>query len=262
FASATLLDGREVMALFPDLSPRLMGMLIGTSIFGSVGSLLLANALGAPPLGRSLKLGLAGRARQWLYGSRVGEWTMKLVRSARRGNPVELVARPTEMALGLAAADLFAALPRELKSQLSEVPAVVHRLEERAVEARRRVDELQALHREAESEAAHAASAKGASADDSLMARRSETVRQLTAARDVARDELARTVAALERIRLDLLRLAAGSARPVDATTMLDAAQRAVEEIELVASAQREVNELALPSRVPSAPDPLASTPA
>src|SRR5690606_34982580 len=39
FASATLFDGREVMALFPDLSPRLMGMLIGTSIFGSVGSL-------------------------------------------------------------------------------------------------------------------------------------------------------------------------------------------------------------------------------
>ena len=58
---------------------------------------------------------------------------MKLAGLGLRRNPVALSApdRPTEVALGVAAVELFEALPKETRQQLGDLPAVVRGLEER-----------------------------------------------------------------------------------------------------------------------------------
>lgn len=245
-----LLDGKTVLTAF-----RLAWLVV----LAGPSALVLASALGAPPLGRSLKIRAAGRIRQWWWNSRMGEWTARLVNRGSTGSPSALVARPTEMALGLATADIFRSLPSALRSELEGIPGIVRRLEQRAVQARGRLEELQALHREAEGEAAAASAARGAEHDATLLARRVEAVRAIASARDLAREELSRAVAALERIRLDLLRLAAGNLLPSDVTTFIGEAERAVEELSCLVEARQEVERLtaerALPGSTDSLPD-------
>ena len=98
--------------------------------------------------------------------------------------------RATEAALGVAASELFAALPKEYREQLAELPAIVAALEARAAEARAEIDVVAAL-------------APSGSVDAEVLAARKKA----------AAAHLAESVAALEGIRLDLLRLHAGAAR-------------------------------------------------
>jgi serine/threonine protein kinase len=248
---ANVLDPATLEMLVRPLAALLDGMTVKTTVWiasvvvlGGPAALVLASSLGAPPLGRSLRIRAAGRFRQWWWNSRMGEWAARLVHRGSTGSPSALVARPTEMALGLAAADIFASLPSTLRADLEGLPHIICRLEQRAGEARGRLEELQALHREAEGEAAAAFAARGAEYDDTLMSRRAETVRELGTARDLAREELSRAVAALERIRLDLLRLAAGNLLPSDVTTFIGEAERAVEDLSRLVEARQEVERL------------------
>jgi len=152
----------------------------------------------------------------------------------RHRKPVgDLEYRPTEMALSLAASDLYARLPAAYREQLSDLPDVVERLEAHAAAARARIEELTALVELGGSERSGAA------------------LQRVVAARDDAKRELAESVAALEAVRLDLLRLHGGSVdlRPI--TTVLEAARDLGDELDRLQQAQREVAEIAPPLPTP-----------
>jgi serine/threonine-protein kinase len=127
------------------------------------------------------------------------------------------------MALSVAASDLFDRLPTEYREHLPDLPQVVERLEAHAAAARARIEELDAL------------ASLGAGGSRPAL----ETV---VAARDAAKRELAESVAALEAVRLDLLRLHGGAIDLKPITTMLDAARELGEELDRLQQAQREVN--------------------
>src|SRR6185369_741532 len=127
------------------------------------------------------------------------------------------VFRATEAVLGVAAADLFAALPKAYREHLAELPDIVAALEARASEARAEVAMLAAL---APSETENAA--------------------VLRTRRDAAAKQLAESVATLEGIRLDLLRLHAGASDLAPLTTLIDAARAVGEDVRRLAEAQRE----------------------
>ena len=154
---------------------------------------------------------------RWENGSRAG--------SARRSARTLAGAsafRATEAALGVAASELFAALPKAYREQLAELPAIVAALEARAAEARAEVEVLAAL-------------APSGSADADVLAARKKA----------AATHLAESVAALEGIRLDLLRLHAGAGDLAPLTTLMDAARLAGEDVSRLAEAQREVEDAA-----------------
>ncbi|HEX6052596.1 MAG TPA: hypothetical protein VFZ21_25200, partial [Gemmatimonadaceae bacterium] len=65
----------------------------------------------------------------------------------------------------------------------------------------------------------------------------------LAARRDAAKEHLARSVAALESIRLDLLRLHAGASDLAPLTTLMDAARGIGDDLNRLLEAQREVED-------------------
>ena len=134
--------------------------------------------------------------------------------------------RATEAALGIAASELFAALPKEYRQQLAELPAIVEALEARAADAR------------AEAEVVAALVPSGSTDSELLVARKK-----------AAASHLAESVAALESIRLDLLRLHAGASDLAPLTTLMDAARGIGDDLNRLAEAQREVEDAAGRSR-------------
>jgi serine/threonine-protein kinase len=171
------------------------------------------------------------RLREWwqtgirdrLWNSRAGEWLAQRLGAPERSRAVGAGAfRATEAALGVAAAELFAALPKAYREQLAELPATVEALEARAAEARAEMDVVAAL-------------VPSGSADAEVLERR----------RSSAGAHLAESVAALEGIRLDLLRLHAGASDLAPLTTLLDAARVVGEDVRRLADAQREADDAA-----------------
>jgi serine/threonine protein kinase len=139
----------------------------------------------------------------------------------------------TEVALGRATDHLFQALPKAARRELAALPATVRRLSEDAGALRDTIDAL---------DAQLAAFDRG---DDDLDdASRRLAADELHAARTLAGDRLAATVAAIENIRLDLLRLQLGSAGIESVTASLDAARRIGRQISDSLEAQDEVERL------------------
>jgi serine/threonine-protein kinase len=136
--------------------------------------------------------------------------------------------RPTEVAIGLAAADLFAALPKDVQRRLRELPETVKRLEEEARTMRKRVDELNEKLAEAGTDPTGGRSAvlEQFDGETTLAEQRERVLNDLRAARDAAGRRLASAVAALENIRLDLLRLQAGAGSVASLTAALEAVKR------------------------------------
>ena len=159
----------------------------------------------------------------WL--GRIGKAAFKIARKllGKRAAPSAVTHRATELSLGMAAEQLYESLPKETRRDLGDLPAVLKRLQQDAQELRKRYDALQ----EALAEAGSAA-ASGEYAD----AR--ET-------RDVIHLKLAETVGALETIRLNLLRLHAGSATVEGLTTHLGLAAEISEGVERLIAAHAEV---------------------
>jgi serine/threonine-protein kinase len=163
------------------------------------------------------------RIRKWwqtgirdrLWNNRVGAWLARRLGAPQQSRAIGGgVFRPTESALGIAAGELFESLPRAYREQLKELPAIVASLEARAEV------ELLGATESSESEV------------DVLAERRS-----------AAKAHLAESVAALESIRLDLLRLHAGASDLAPLTTLMDAAGRIGEDMNRLAEAQREVED-------------------
>jgi predicted Ser/Thr protein kinase len=158
--------------------------------------------------------------RERLWNSRAGEWVARRLRAPERSGAIGSgVFRATEAALGVAASELFAALPKTYREQLAELPATVAALETRAAAARAELDVVAAL--------APAGGDSGA---------------LLAARREEAAAHLAASVAALEGIRLDLLRLHAGASDLAPLTTLMDAARAMGDDIARLADAQRQLD--------------------
>lgn len=174
---------------------------------------------------------IPARLREWwqtgirerLWNSRAGEWLARRLGAPERTSLAGASAfRATEAALGVAASELFAALPKVHREQLAELPAIVASLEARAAAARAEVDVVAAL-------------APSGSADAEVLAAR----------REAAKAQLAESVAALESIRLDLLRLHANAGDLAPLTTLMDAARLLGEDLSRLAEAQREAEDAA-----------------
>lgn len=200
----------EQLGLFNIVVPILSTLLLGA----------VSNALDVQFIPNKIRQAWKTGIRERLWNSRVGEWLARRLGAPEQTRAVGGgVFRATEAALGVAAGELFAALPKPYREHLAELPATVAALEAVAAEARANIDVVAAL-------------APSGSADAEVLAAR----------RNAAAKRLADSVAALERIRVDLLRLHAGAADLAPLTTLIDAARLIGEDARRLADAEREVS--------------------
>ena len=159
----------------------------------------------------------------WL--GKVGKFAFAIARKLLGNRTIgsAMTHRATELSLGMAAEQLYASLPKESRQALGDLPALLQRLQNDAQALRKRYDDLQ----DALAQAGDAA----ASADY-------EDVR---ADRDQIHAKLRDAVGALETIRLNLLRLHAGSATVEGLTTHLGLAAEVSAEVERLIAAHEEV---------------------
>ena len=123
------------------------------------------------------------------------------------------------VATGLTAQDLFDALPRDVQGRFKDLPRVVRRLEDGAQAIRSRTARL-------------GSTLAGVATSGPAPVARAKLVSDLQAAREHQQQRLSSSLAALEAIRLDLLRLSAGVGDPASLTRAIDAATRAGTEVD------------------------------
>lgn len=116
--------------------PAILGVF---GLFGLAGATAVACGVAAVAASRR-RLDVAEGRRLGFWQGRLGRWLFQLARLGRKGAPAlppPVADRPTEVALGLAAVELFEALPQETRRQLGDLPRVVRGLETRVRELRR-----------------------------------------------------------------------------------------------------------------------------
>ena len=174
-------------------------------------------------------------SRIWL--GPVGKGVFALARRLR-GTPVmqsALTHRATELSLGLAAEQLYEALPKDARRALGDLPTLLRRLQDDAQSLRQRQERLL----EALADAGDAASLPHYA--------------DVRATRDEVQARLRDVVGALETVRLNLLRLHAGSATVEGLTTHLGVAAEVSDQVERLIAAQDEVDRAL---RFPRTPTP------
>ena len=163
-------------------------------------------------------------SKVWM--GKFGRSAFSLARRLRGSRPVAqaMTHRATELSLSLAAEQLYERLPKQARQALGDVPALLERLQRSAQMLRTRHEELTAAI--------------------DAMARRSDAadVEGLREERDAVHDRLTAAVGALETIRLNLLRLHAGSAQVEGLTTHIGLAQEVSDEIERMVAARAEID--------------------
>jgi serine/threonine-protein kinase len=184
------------------------------------------------------RIDLDTRIYSWLWTGRVGRLLFRLARPFLRARslPAAATHRATELALGLAAERLYEQLPRETRSRLRDLPDAIRRLEQDAQRMRERLEDLNDV-------IGVDGPADARPASDGLGARRAAVVADLRAERDAADRRLGDAVAALETIRLNLLKLHAGATTVQTLTTDLGLAREVSTEIDRLLAGQREVDE-------------------
>ncbi len=204
-------------------------------IFGwSLSTGLLTGFLALVRLQR--RVDLDTRIWSWLWQGPVGRLLFGVARLflATKSLPPPATHRPTELALAMAAEQLFEELPRETRQQLRELPRVVRRLQHDAQQMRQRLEELN-----------DALGSKGdggsTGGDIALGTRHDRIVAALETERNLVHTRLADAVKALETIRLNLLRLHAGSGSVQSLTTDLGLAREVAAEINLLLEGRREI---------------------
>jgi len=207
-ASGTIHENRTAFVWF--LTPALSTLVLGA----------LSNALDIQFIPATLREWWQTGIRERLWKSRAGEWLARRLGAPERSKAVGPgVFRATEAALGVAASELFAALPKAYREQLADLPPMVSALEARAADARAEIEALAEL-------------AQSGNDDAGVLKSR----------RDAASAQLTESVAALETIRLDLLRLHAGASDLAPLTTLIDAARSLGDDVKRLADAQSEVD--------------------
>ncbi|MDE3216243.1 MAG: protein kinase [Gemmatimonadota bacterium] len=175
-----------------------------------------------------------------VWTGRLGRLIFALAKriTPRRQIQAVMTHRATELALGLAAENLYETLPRETRQSLGDLPRVLRRLQDDAQHLRTQYNELQ--------EAISAAPDGGTS----------DAYREVRESRDAIQAKLTEAVGALETIRLNLLRLHAGSATVEGLTTHLHIAREVSDQVARLLAAREEVE------RAIEYPREIASTPA
>ncbi len=163
-------------------------------------------------------------SKVWM--GRFGKLAFSLAHRLRGSQPVTsaMTHRATELSLSLAAEQLYERLPKATRQALGDLPALLERLQRSAQMLRTRHEEL-------------------TSAID--MQRRTNDapdVDALREERDDVHDRLTAAVSALETIRLNLLRLHAGSAAVEGLTTHIGLAEEVSDEIERMVAARAEID--------------------
>jgi len=204
-------------------------------IFGwSLSTGLLTGFLALVRLQR--RVDLDTRIWSWLWQGPIGRLLFGVARLflGTKFLPPPATHRPTELALAMAAEQLFEGLPRETRQRLRELPHVVRRLEQDAQKMRQRLEELNdALGSKGDG------GSKGG--DIALGTRHDRIVAALETERNLVHTRLADAVKALETIRLNLLRLHAGSGSVQSLTTDLGLAREVAAEINLLLEGRREI---------------------
>ncbi len=230
------------IAFFPGPSPDVLAMTVGTSL--TVGS--GAGVLAALRLQQRRDLNSELWHRFWR--SRLGRWVFRVASLGRKNLPSAASAtyRPTEQAIGLAADRLFDELPRAMRRALNDLPEVVQKLQADAQNMRGRIEELDAVIANLGTERTSRALAESPAtrARTSVAEERRRLDHDLHAARDATQQRLADAVAALETIRLGLLRMQAGAGSVESLTGDLAAAREVAEDIDRLLEGQREVESL------------------
>jgi serine/threonine-protein kinase len=190
--------------------------ILSTMALGAV-----SNALGLQFIPTRIRNWWQSGIRDRLWNSKLGEWAARRLGAPEQSRAVGGgVFRPTEVALGIAASELFAALPEPYRVELFELPAIIASLEARAAEARAEVDIVAAL-------------ARPDSEDAAVLERR----------RNAASASLGESVGALERIRLDLLKLHGGANDLKPLTTLIEEAHLVADDVRRLAEAEQEVED-------------------
>ena len=194
-------------------------------VFSPVASTMLlgaiSNALDVSFIPKKIRSTWRSGVRDRLWKSKIGEWIARRLGAPEQSRAVGGgVFRPTEAVLGGAASELFAALPEAYRVELFELPSIVSVLEARAAEARAEMDVVSAL-------------ARPDSNDIALLDTR----------RRKASESLSASVSALERIRLDLLKLHAGAGDLKPLTTLIEEANLLSAEARRLAEAEQEVED-------------------
>jgi hypothetical protein len=148
------------------------------------------------------------RLQERFWRSPLGAFAVRMARIGLHPRLAEqTIHRPTEMALSLAADQLFDALPAALQADLGDVPALVKALERQATALRASIEELEAA-------------GVGTDSGDDVDRQALVDLRRATERRH------GEVIGALERVRLQLIRLAAGAIQPPELTDVLLAARK------------------------------------
>jgi serine/threonine-protein kinase len=197
--------------------------------------------------GERLRARRAAKLGDWqikFYNSKWGERFLKLCAwGTKKPSTSSTMSQLTEVALGRATDALYDALPKDLRKQLKQLPATVRRLEEDAKKLREELDKLDASIADLDGDARGAIPSAIANSAHEAQIRtdRDKLSADLRLLRERAADRLAATVAALENIRLDLLRLQLGDGRVDSVTASLEAAQNVAADLSDYVAATREV---------------------
>ena len=205
------LSGASIATVFATLSTPFILPAVGLGLVGAV--------TGMQADRRSDR---SAKRRIKFWGGRIGRWFFELsgFKLKAKASPESLTYRPTEIAIGTAVSNLFQALPAETRAAMLDLPDVVSGLELDAQRMREKVDEFNELL-----ENAGDAASVGADDPDDLSRERQRAIDNITVARDEAQNRLSETVAALENLRVDLMRLRTGVVRLDSVTTNLGAAR-------------------------------------
>jgi serine/threonine-protein kinase len=207
-----------------------------------IGGSIAAGAVGAIAGVRAIKRSDKKARQRWrLWKGTIGEWLFRIagVGIKRVALPsTALTARPTEVALGAAVLGLYDALSPEAQRALPDLQQVVAGLEDDAHRMRRLVDDCTAVLTAIETASGDtAARPPGADA----------RAAHVCGLRDRAKERMQQAVAALETLRVDLLRLSAGTAEIGSVTTRLGSARQVAADIARLLDAQEEVDRLLSP---------------
>lgn len=221
--------------------------LVGTVVprFADVGAVAIVGGLASTVLTLAW-LGVMQRRRDvdvefWsaAWTGRFGAFAFSLARTLRGAKTVQpaMTHRATELSLGMATEQLFESLPAPSRAALRELPRVLSTLQRDAQRLRARYDALQ--------------DALGA-----VDSRANANARQdVQSDRDIVHARLRDTVAAMETLRLGLLRLHAGSTSLESLTTNLGLAADVSADVQRLVAAQQEVDDaLAYPHDIALSP--------
>ena len=200
------------------------------------GSMILATGLVLARVQQYRDLDTEFWARLWMgrIGKLAFSFAKKLLGNHQRASA--MTHRATELSLGMAAEQLFESLPKESRQALGDLPGLLYRLQTDAQALRKRYEELQEVI---------------ADTGDAASAQYSD----LRSARDAIHAKLGEAVGALETIRLNLLRLHAGSATIAGLTTHLGIAAEVSREVERLVAAHEEITGItSFPRRIAPSP--------